>query len=163
MQCDRSPTAEWTLQQFREGLSDERPYRFAIHDRDSIFSAELDQELVEGFGLRVLRTPPQSPQANAFCERLVGTIRRECLDFMIPVNERHLRRLFVNGFATTIPGTAQQSGARHPRGSIPRCPATGHDPAIHAEEGTGDLASYSRWTSPRVCVGRDDSVESAER
>jgi putative transposase len=86
------PTAEWTLQQFREGLSDERSYRFAVHDRDSIFSAELDQELVEGFGLRVLKTPPPSPQANAFCERLVGTIRRECLDFMIPLNARHLRR-----------------------------------------------------------------------
>ena len=95
LQCNVTahPTAEWTLQQFREGLSDGRPYRFAIHDRDSIFSAELDQELVEGFGLRVLRTPPQSPQANAFCERLVGTIRRECLDFMIPLNERHLRGL----------------------------------------------------------------------
>jgi putative transposase len=94
LQCNVTahPTAEWTLQQFREGLSDAGRYRFAIHDRDSIFSAELDQELVEGFGLRVLRTPPQSPQANAFCERLVGTIRRECLDFIIPVNERHLRK-----------------------------------------------------------------------
>jgi Integrase core domain len=94
LQCNVTahPTAEWTLQQFREGLSDGRSYRFAIHDRDSIISGELDQELVEGFGLRVLRTPPQSPKANAFCERLVGTIRPECLDFMIPLNERHLRK-----------------------------------------------------------------------
>jgi transposase InsO family protein len=87
------PTADWTLQQFREGLSGEKPYGFAIHDRDSIFSAELDQELAQGFGLKVLKTPPQSPKANAFCERLVGTIRRECLDFVIPVNEKHLRRV----------------------------------------------------------------------
>ena len=87
------PSAEWTLQQFREGLSGETAYRFVIHDRDSIFSADLDRELVQGFRARVLRTPPQSPKANAFCERLVGTIRRECLDFMIPLNERHLRRL----------------------------------------------------------------------
>jgi transposase InsO family protein len=94
LQCNVTahPTAEWTLQQFRAGLCDAGPYRFAIHDRDSIFSAELDQELVEGIGLRVLRTPPQSPQANAFCERLVGTIRRECLDFIIPINERHQRK-----------------------------------------------------------------------
>jgi putative transposase len=41
----------------------------------------------------VLRTPPQSPQANAFCERLIGTMRGECLDFLIPLNERHLRRV----------------------------------------------------------------------
>ena len=58
------PTAEWTLQQFREGLSDETPYRFVIHDRDCI--AELDKELVQGFGVKVLRTPPQSPQAKAY-------------------------------------------------------------------------------------------------
>lgn len=87
------PTADWTLQQFREGLSGEKAYRFVIHDRDSIFSEGLDQELVQGFGLRVLRTPPQSPKANSYCERLVGTIRRECLDFVIPVTERHLRRI----------------------------------------------------------------------
>ena len=95
LQCNVTahPTAEWVLQQFRRGLSGETQYRFVIDDRDSIFSAELDQELVQGFGLRVLKTPPQSPKANAFCERLVGTMRRECLDFMIPLNERHLRRL----------------------------------------------------------------------
>src|SRR5207245_11776643 len=75
------PTAEWTLQQFREAIPDENSYGFVIHDRDAIFSAELDEELVRGIGVRVLRTPPQSPQANAFGERLVGTIRRDCLDF----------------------------------------------------------------------------------
>jgi putative transposase len=61
-----------------------------IHDRDSIFSLSLDREL-EGFRLRVLRTPVRAPQANAYCERLVGTIRRECLDFLIPLSESHLR------------------------------------------------------------------------
>jgi putative transposase len=44
-------------------------------------------------GMTVLRTPVRAPQANAFCERLVGTIRRECLDFVIPLNERHLRQI----------------------------------------------------------------------
>ena len=87
------PTSEWTLQQFREALPEENPHCFLIHDRDAIFSEELDQELQRGFGVKVLRTPPQSPQANAFCERLVGTVRRECLDFLIPLNERHLRRM----------------------------------------------------------------------
>ena len=87
------PTAEWTLQQFREALPEENPHFFLIHDRDAIFSAELDQELQGAFGVKVLRIPPQSPQANAFCERLVGTVRRECLDFLIPLNERHLRRM----------------------------------------------------------------------
>jgi len=86
------PTTEWTLQQFREAIPSDHPYRFLVHDRDSIFSSELDQELKLTFGLKVLRTPVRAPQANAHCERLIGTVRRECLDFVIPLNERHLRR-----------------------------------------------------------------------
>jgi putative transposase len=73
------PTSEWTLQQFREALPGDHPYRFLIHDRDSIFSRELDKE-VTGMGVRVLRTPVRSPKANSLCERFGGTLRRECLD-----------------------------------------------------------------------------------
>ena len=85
------PTAEWTTQQFREFLAFDHPYKFVVHDRDSIFSAELDNAL-KGFGVRPIRTPVPAPMANAYCERLIGTIRRECLDYLIPLNQRHLRR-----------------------------------------------------------------------
>jgi putative transposase len=91
------PTAEWTTQQFREVLANEHPYRFVMHDRDSIFSVAFNRAL-NGFGVHVLKTPVRSPTANAFCERLIGTIRRECLDFMIPINQRHLR-LILKEFA----------------------------------------------------------------
>ena len=87
------PTAEWTLQQFREAISCDH-YRFLIRDRDSIFSAQVDDQL-RAFGLRVLRTPARAPQANAYCERLVGTVRRECLDFMIPLGEKHLSKILT--------------------------------------------------------------------
>jgi hypothetical protein len=80
------------LQQLREALPDDHPFRFLIHDRDSIFSPELDKA-VAAMGVRVLRTPLRSPQANARCERMVGTIRRECLDFLIPLGQRHLKHL----------------------------------------------------------------------
>jgi transposase InsO family protein len=86
------PTSAWTLQQFREAIPGDHRYRFLIHDRDSIFSAGLDKAL-SNFGLKVLRTPVQSPKANAYCERLIGTIRRECLDHMIPLSEKHLRKI----------------------------------------------------------------------
>jgi len=86
------PSPEWTLQQFREALTEEHPYRFLIHDRDSIFSKELDKA-VTAMGVRILKTPVRAPKANAVCERLVGTIRRECLDFLIPFGERHLKQL----------------------------------------------------------------------
>jgi putative transposase len=85
------PTAQWTLQQFRECVTGEEGYRFVIHDRDGIYSGELDQSL-KSLGLTVLKTPYKSPQANAFCERLIGSARRECLDFMTPFNEAHIRQ-----------------------------------------------------------------------
>ena len=86
------PTAAWTLQQLREAIPSGHGYRFLLHDRDTIFSQALDQK-VRHLGLRVLKTPPRSPQANAICERVLGTLRRECLDFVIPLTENHLRRL----------------------------------------------------------------------
>jgi transposase InsO family protein len=58
---------------------------------DCVFSAEVDTG-VNGFGLKGLKTPARSPMANAHCERVVGTIRRECLDYLIPLNAQHLRR-----------------------------------------------------------------------
>jgi len=88
------PTAEWTLHQLREAIPSDHSYRFLIHDRDSIFSQDLDQH-IQNLGLKILKTPPKSPQANAICERIIGTVRRECLDFIIPFTEIHVRRLLV--------------------------------------------------------------------
>ena len=68
----------------------DQPHRFLIHDRDSIYAAAVDGA-VGAMGLTVLKTPVRCPQANAFCERLIGTIRRECLDWLVVLNERHLR------------------------------------------------------------------------
>jgi transposase InsO family protein len=97
------PTAEWTLQQFREVLPGGHGYRYVIHDRDSIFSQQLDRSVKE-LGVTVRRTPVRAPKANAICERFGGTLRRECLDFVIPLNERHLKM------------TAQQWGNHYNRG-----------------------------------------------
>jgi putative transposase len=88
------PTAAWTLQQLREAIPSDHGYRFIIHDHDSIFSAELDLSLTR-LGLKVITTPVHSPQANSLCERLIGTVRRECLDWIIPLSEGHLRRILV--------------------------------------------------------------------
>jgi transposase InsO family protein len=111
------PSAEWTLQQFREALKEEHPYRFLIHDRDSIFSKDLDKG-VTAMGVRILKTPVRAPKANAVCERLVGTIRRECLDFLIPFGERHLKRLlthWVAHFNHAIQILCPYSDRRRPR------------------------------------------------
>ncbi len=68
----------------------DQPQRFLIHDRDSIYSVAVD-DAVRAMGLTVLNTPVRCPQANAFCERLIGTMSRECRDWLIVLNERHLR------------------------------------------------------------------------
>jgi putative transposase len=60
------PTAAWTQQQLREAIPSDHGYRFLIHDRDCIFSSQLDQSIIH-MGLRVLRTPYRSPKTNSFC------------------------------------------------------------------------------------------------
>jgi transposase InsO family protein len=86
------PTAAWTMQQLREVFVPEHPWRYVLHDRDAIFSMALD-DTARSFGLSVLKSPPRCPKANAFCERLIGTLRRECLDWIIPLGESHLRAI----------------------------------------------------------------------
>lgn len=84
------PSASWTRQQLREAVGYENRYEYLIHDRDSIFSFASD-ESVGHPGLRVLTTLSRCPTANAICERVIGTIRRECLDWLIRLSEAHLR------------------------------------------------------------------------
>jgi putative transposase len=86
------PTASWTVQQLREAIQGDHAYRWLIHDRSGIFSEPLDRH-VNTFGVAVLKTPIRAPKANAYCERLIGSLRRECLDWFIPLNERHVRML----------------------------------------------------------------------
>jgi transposase InsO family protein len=86
------PTAGWTLQQLRESVGFEERYQHLLHDRDSIFAAHLD-ESVKALGIAVVKSPPRCPKANAICERVIGTIRRECLDWLIPLSESHLRSI----------------------------------------------------------------------
>src|SRR4249920_415193 len=86
------PSAAWTLQQMREVVSDTDDCGYLLHDRDSIFAKHLDDS-IRALSLTVLRSPFRSPKANAICERAIGTLRRECLDWVIPLSEAHLRSI----------------------------------------------------------------------
>jgi putative transposase len=85
-----TPMAAWTLQQLREAIDFKDAHDYLIHDRDRIFAKDLDKS-INGLGLKVLKSPVHSSKANAICERVIGTIRRECLDWLIPLSESHLR------------------------------------------------------------------------
>ena len=85
------PTAQWTRRQLREAVGREERYAYLLHERDSIFSAEVD-ESIQRLGLRVLKSRREGPKANSICERALGTLRCECLDWLIPLSETHLRQ-----------------------------------------------------------------------
>ena len=86
------PTAEWTAQQIREAFPWETAPRFLLRDRDGIYGKAF-RDCVKAMGVEEVKTAPQSPWQNPFAERLIGSIRRECLDHVIVFNERSLKRL----------------------------------------------------------------------
>jgi putative transposase len=92
--CTRNPTGAWVTQQARNlsftGLFAQM--RFLIHDRDSKFSAAFD-EVFRSEAIKVIHTPIRAPQANAYAERFVRTIRTECLDWLLILGRRHLEQV----------------------------------------------------------------------
>jgi putative transposase len=84
------PTAQWSAQQLRNAFCDHEPPRFLLRDRDAKFG-EVFTDTVTALGMDPLLTAYKSPWQNGCAERLVGSIRRECLDHVIVLNEEHLR------------------------------------------------------------------------
>src|SRR4051812_11022361 len=83
---------EWVAQQLREATRFGAGPKCLIRDNDAKFGPRFDT-IVAGTGSALLRTPIRAPRANATCERLVGSLRRECLDHILLVSEAHLRRV----------------------------------------------------------------------
>jgi putative transposase len=90
-----NPTSEWIVQQLREALPLPCPYRYIVFDRDRKFDVEV-RKFLKASGIQAVRTSVRSPWQNGVAERWVGSIRREMLDHVIPLNERHLMRLSQN-------------------------------------------------------------------
>ncbi len=86
------PTAEWTAQQIREAFPWETAPRFLLRDRDGIYG-KVFRDRAAAMGIEEVRIAPRSPWQNPYVERLIGSIRRECLDHVIVFNERSLRRI----------------------------------------------------------------------
>jgi putative transposase len=133
----RHPTANWAAQQVVEACEwDRDPPRYLIRDRDSQYGKAFDRR-VRGLGVRQLRTPVKAPRANALAERWVRSVRNECLDQVLIVNERHLQRVldeyvaYFNawrphrGLGQRAPCGSAPSAQSNPTGRIIRQPVLG--------------------------------------
>jgi hypothetical protein len=106
-----NPTGAWTTQQARNAVDaltndPDTPARFLIRDRDTKFTA-FDAAF-QSEGIQIVQTPARAPKANAFAERLVGTIRRECLDRILIADQRHLARVlrtYLDVFSSDLTGS----------------------------------------------------------
>ena len=92
------PTAHWTAQQIVNAFPDDSAPSYLLHDRDQVYG-EPFRRRVKGLRIKEVLTAPHSPWQNPFAERLIGSIRRECLNHVLVLGERHLRRVLVRYFA----------------------------------------------------------------
>lgn len=96
-QVTEHPSQEWTMQQMREAFPWDHRSRYLLRDRDAIYGGDL-VAMTKGMGMEEVITAPRSPWQNPYVERLIGSIRRECLDHVIVWNRRSLRRILQSYF-----------------------------------------------------------------
>jgi hypothetical protein len=165
--CTANPTGAWVAHQARRfaWTVQQRPTRFRllIRDRDSKFTRSFDAVFASE-GIEIVKTPVRAPKANAFAERFVGSARRECLDWLLVLNRRHLEnvlRVFVDQYNahkaaplaephtsdSDRPRTADRlvvtrcEEARPPRRTHPRNTATPPEPTLRTPHGCRDRSS----------------------
>jgi transposase InsO family protein len=92
------PTPAWTAQQIVDAFPHDSALTYLLRDRDTVYGAAFRQR-VKGMGIGEVLTAPSSPWQNPFAERLIGSLRRECLDHVLVLGERHLRRILTRYFA----------------------------------------------------------------
>ena len=90
-----SPTAEWTSLQILQAFPWDSAPRYLLRDRDCTYGQAFVRR-VQAMGIKEVKIAPRSPWQNPFAERFVGTLRRDCLDHVIILNENHLRRIVRN-------------------------------------------------------------------
>jgi len=88
------PTAEWTARQLLEACALEEGPRYLIRDRDQVYGERFSRQ-TRMLDIREVVIAPRSPWQNAYAERVIGSIRRECLDHVVVIGERHLRAILT--------------------------------------------------------------------
>jgi putative transposase len=115
------PTAAWTTRQIIEAFPEETAPKYLLRDRDAVYG-EAFTRCVATMGIRQVITAPRAPWQNPFVERVIGSIRRECLDHVLVLHERHLRRLlraYVAYYNGSRPHQALENNSPIPRNVQP--------------------------------------------
>ena len=123
------PTDEWTAQQLREATPWGRGPKYLIRDRDKKYAMHFSAVAMSS-GIKELKTPFRTPQANGYCERFMGSLRRECMDHILIHDDRHLRRVVTEytayfnqerphqGIEQRIPDWYDQTRSKPTRGQV---------------------------------------------
>ena len=126
----QNPTAQWTAQQLVEAFPFDPPPRYLLRDRDAIYG-ERFRRRVKRLGVEEVITAPRSPWQNPYVERLIGSIRHECLNHVIVLNEGHLRRQLQQYFAYYHEARTHLSLVKQcPRHRVVESPERGHVVAL---------------------------------
>jgi len=118
-----NPSTEWTAQQIVNAFPYEEAPRFLIRDRDSIYGKYF-RDRVDAMGIEEVPTAPRSPWQSPYVERVIGSIRRECLDHLIVLGEAHLKRILISYFQyyhDSRPHLSLNRNSPIPREVEPRC------------------------------------------
>ena len=149
-----NPNGAWTMQAARNVLMDlgqrTASVKFLIRDRADQFTGSFDA-VFTAEGIRILPSPPQAPRANAICERMIGTLRRELLDRLLIVNEHHLRRVlaeYLEHYNTARPHRAL--------GQLTPAQAAPGRPNLSTSPSTGSAGSRSSADSPTSTASPPD-------
>ena len=111
------PTADWTARQILQTFPEETAPRYMLRDRDTIYGESFIR-CIASMGIREVRMAPRAPWQNAFVERVIGSIRRECLDHVIILSEAHLGRVlraYLAYYNATRPHQSLDNNSPHPR------------------------------------------------
>jgi putative transposase len=142
-----SPTDEWTAQQLREATPCGEHPKYLIRDRDKKYGPQFSALAIHS-GIDVIKTPFRTPKTNAFCERFMGSLKRECLDHSLVLHQRHLKRL-VSEYRVYFNEERPHQGIQQRIPNRPDGLPINESGVIRSVSFLGDLHhGYSRVSSP---------------
>jgi putative transposase len=142
------PTAQWTGQQIIEAFPWDTAPKYLLRDRDAIYGSQFQQR-VQNMGIEEVLTAPRSPWQNAFVERVIGSIRRDCLDHVVVLNDRHLKRILTSYFNYYHRWRTQLSlGMDSPESRTVQSPALGK--VVHNQKSVAYTIITNGWRHDSV-------------